>query len=43
MDTSDFDNQAHQHLSTYHNVINGMKITLVLIVLTLVVMAATLL
>ena len=43
MDTSDFDNQAHQHLSIYHNVINGMKITLVLIVLTLVVMAATLL
>ena len=43
MDTSDFDNQAHQHLSIYHNVMNGMKIIIVLIILTLVVMAATLL
>ena len=43
MDTSDFDKQAHQHLSIYHNVMNGTKIVIVLIILTLVVMAATLL
>ena len=43
MDTSDFDKQAHQHLSIYHNVMNGTKIVIALIILTLVVMAATLL
>ena len=43
MDTSDFDKQAQQHLSIYHNVMNGTKIVIVLIILTLIVMAATLL
>ena len=43
MDTSDFDKQAHQHLSLYNNVMNVTKIVIVLIILTLVVMAATLL
>ena len=43
MDTSDFDKQAQQHLSIYHNVINVTKIVIVLIILTLIVMAATLL
>ena len=43
MDTSDFDKQAQQHLSIYHNVMNGTKIVIGLIILTLVVMAATLL
>ena len=43
MDTSDFDKQAHQHLSIYHGVMTASKIVIGLVILTLVVMAATLL
>ena len=43
MDTSDFDKQAHQHLSIYHGVMTASKFVIGLIILTLVVMAATLL
>lgn len=43
MDTSNFDKQAHQHLSTYNGVMNTSKFVIVLVILTLVVMAATLL
>ena len=43
MDTSDFDKQAHHHLSIYNGVMTASKIVIGLIILTLVVMAATLL
>ena len=43
MDTSDFDKQAHQHLSIYNGVMTASKIVIGLVILTLVVMAATLL
>ena len=43
MDTSNFDKQAHQHLNTYNGVMNASKIVIILVILTLVVMAATLL
>lgn len=43
MDTSDFDKQAHAHLNFYHSFMNGTKIVIVLVVLTLIIMAATLL
>ena len=43
MDTSSFDKQAQSHLSFYHGFMNGVKIVVVLIILTLVGMAITLL
>ncbi|MGC6454078.1 MAG: aa3-type cytochrome c oxidase subunit IV [Candidatus Puniceispirillaceae bacterium] len=43
MDTSNFDKQAHAHLNTYSNFMTGAKIVGALVILTLVVMAATLL
>ena len=43
MDTSDFDKQAHSHLNTYNSFMNGAKIVGGFVVLTLVIMAATLL
>ena len=43
MDTSDFDKQAHSHLNIYNSFMNGAKIVGGFVVLTLVVMAATLL
>ena len=43
MDTSEFDQQAHTHLNTYHTFMNGAKIFGVLVALTLIVMAVTLL
>jgi len=43
MNTDDFDKQAHAHLSFYHNFMNASKIIIVLIILTLGIMAATLL
>ena len=43
MDTSEFDKQAHSHLNTYHSFMSGAKIVGALVVLTLVIMAATLL
>ena len=43
MDTSDFDKQAHSHLNIYHSFMNGAKIVGGLVILTLVIMAATLL
>lgn len=43
MDTSEFDQQAHTHLNTYHSFMNGAKIVGALVILTLVIMAATLL
>ena len=43
MDTSDFDKQAHQHLSIYNGVMTASKIVIGLVILTFVVMAATLL
>ena len=43
MDTSGFDKQAQSHLSFYHGFMNGVKIVIVLIILTLVGMAITLL
>ena len=43
MDTSGFDKQAHSHLSFYHGFMNGVKIVVVLVVLTLIAMAITLL
>ena len=39
MDTSGFDKQAQSHLSFYHGFMNGVKIVIVLIILTLVGMA----
>ena len=43
MDTSEFDQQAHSHLNTYHSFMNGAKIVGALVIGTLVVMAVTLL
>lgn len=43
MDTSEFDQQAHSHLNTYHSFMNGAKIVGALVIVTLVVMAVTLL
>ena len=43
MDTSEFDQQAHTHLNTYHAFMNGAKIVGAVVVLTLIIMAATLL
>lgn len=43
MDTSDFDKQAHSHLSFYNGFMNGSKIVIALVIATLVVMAITLL
>ena len=43
MDTSGFDKQAHSHLSFYHGFMNGAKLVVVLITLTLLAMAITLL
>ena len=43
MDTSEFDQQAHTHLNTYHSFMNGAKIVGALVILTLVIMAVTLL
>ena len=43
MDTSDFDKQAHSHLNIYHGFMNGAKIVGGRVLLTLVIMAATLL
>ena len=43
MDTSEFDQQARSHLNTYHSFMNGAKIVGALVILTLVIMAATLL
>jgi hypothetical protein len=43
MDTSKFDKQANSHLNFYHNFMNGSKILIGLVIVTLVIMAATLL
>ena len=43
MDTSGFDKQAKAHLTFYHNFMTFSKIVGGLVILTLVVMAATLL
>ena len=43
MDTSEFDQQAHTHLNTYHAFMKGAKIVGMLVVLTLSIMAVTLL
>ena len=43
MDTSNFDQQAHSHLNTYHAFMNGAKIVGALVALTLIIMAVTLL
>lgn len=43
MNTNDFDKQARTHLNIYNSFMNGSKIVVVLVILTLVVMAATLL
>ena len=43
MDTSEFDHQAHSHLNTYHSFMNGAKIVGALVIVTLVIMAVTLL
>ena len=42
MDTSSFDKQAKQHLKIYENVMFAAKICIVAIIVTLVIMAATL-
>ena len=42
MDTSSFDKQAKQHLKIYENVMFAAKICIVVIIGTLLVMAATL-
>jgi hypothetical protein len=42
MNTKSFDKQSQQHLQIYHNVMFGAKICIVAIIVTLVVMAATL-
>ena len=42
MDTNSFDKQAKQHLKVYENVMFAAKICIVAIIVTLVVMAATL-
>jgi len=43
MNTKDFDKQSQQHLNMYHNVIFGAKICTVAVIVTLVIMAVTLL
>ena len=43
MDTSEFAQQAHTHLNTYHAFMNGAKIVGAVVVLTLIIMAVTLL
>ena len=43
MDTNDFDKQDQAHLNFYRGFMNASKIAIVLIILTLVIMAATLL
>ena len=42
MDTSSFDKQAKHHLKIYANVMFAAKICIVAIIVTLVIMAATL-
>ena len=42
MDTSSFDKQAKQHLKVYENVMFAAKICIVAIIVTLIIMAATL-
>ncbi len=42
MNTNGFDKQSQQHLQIYHNVLFAAKICIVAIVVTLVIMAATL-
>jgi hypothetical protein len=42
MDTNSFDKQSKQHLKIYENVISAAKICIVAIIVTLVIMAATL-
>ena len=42
MDTSSFDKQAKQHMKVYENVMFAAKICIVGIIVTLVIMAATL-
>jgi len=42
MDTNSFDKQSKQHLKIYENVIFVAKICIVAIIVTLVIMAATL-
>jgi hypothetical protein len=42
MDTSSFDKQSKQHLKIYENVMFSAKICIVAIIVTLVIMAATL-
>ena len=42
MDTSSFDKQAKQHLKIYENVLFASKICIVAIIVTLAIMAATL-
>ena len=42
MDTSSFDKQAKQHLKVYENVMFAAKICIIAIIVTLVIMAATL-
>ena len=43
MDTSNLDKQAKAHLAFYHNFMTASKIVTGLVILTLVIMAATLL
>ena len=43
MDTSNLDKQAKAHLAFYHNFMTASKIIAGLVILTLVIMAATLL
>ena len=43
MDTSNLDKQAKAHLAVYHNFMTASKIVAGLVILTLVIMAATLL
>lgn len=43
MDTSNLDKQAKAHLAFYHNFMTASKIIAGLLILTLVIMAATLL
>ena len=42
MDTNSFDKQSKQHLKIYENVMSAAKICIVAIIVTLVIMAATL-
>jgi hypothetical protein len=43
MDTSNLDKQAKAHLAFYHNFMTASKIVTGLVILTLIIMAATLL